>query len=288
MTCAELVQQHASGENPAWIPQSTFSATGCQRGRRDDGSEARRTLHEWLDGMHSAPPKKSPPRWPSELTAMVAVRGNLHADPPARHLRRRRTGIAAAARTGHRDCQPALLTAHSSCAPCRRQPAQALAAGFTATWRPASRCAGWPKAWPLVQHARCNAPSLRAAAASCSPTGRMPCLPQPPGSNSTKSIGRQRGSICSAPHAAGHRSNTCTYRPCSSPTPIRASSYVPNSIAARLRDTGNGLVRLRHKAQFNELKPARRSSSSPRRGRPGKPLVRTAMPAERLPLSRLH
>ena len=226
-------------QKPAWIPQSTFSATGCHAGRRDDGSEAAQALHDGWTACTRPPPEEIAASLAKRLTAMVAVQGNLRMpDPPARHLRRRRTGIAAAARTGHRDCQPALLTAHQLRALAADNLLKALAAGYgnVATSIEMRRLAEGLARWCST---RCNAPSLRCAAASCSPTGRMPCLPQPPGSNSTKSIGRQRGSICSA----------CTRHRAADRTPVRIdpahrlrrSGQVRTyrtRCAARLRDAG--------------------------------------------------
>ncbi|HNN44619.1 MAG TPA: hypothetical protein PKN34_01090, partial [Azospira sp.] len=55
-----------------------FLRNWLPRGRRDDGSEAAQALHEWLDGMHSAPPEEIAASLAKRLTAMVAVQGNLH------------------------------------------------------------------------------------------------------------------------------------------------------------------------------------------------------------------
>ena len=254
-----------------------FLRNWLPRGRRDDGSEAAQALHEWLDGMHSAPPEEIAASLAKRLTAMVAVQGNLHMrirlldtfdDVAQELLPLLERDIETASLPFSPRTQLRALAADNLL--------KALAAGYgnVATSIEMRRLAEGLA--PLVQHA------LQRAVASLRRRQllayRAYAMPSAASWQQLHEIYRAAarldllGPARSGPQIEHLYVSTLLIAYADPGKFVRTELDALLDCATR----ASGLVRLRHKAQFNELKPgAPLFVVTPGEAGPGKPLVRT-------------
>jgi len=253
-----------------------FLRNWLPRGRRDDGSEAAQALHDWLDGMREAPPEEIAASLAKRLTAMVAMQGNLHMrirlldnfdDVAQELLPLLEREIETASLPFSPRTQLRALAADNLL--------KALAAGYgnVATSIEMRRLAEGLA--PLVQHALQRAiASLRRRQLLAY---RAYAMPSAASWQQLHEIYRAAarldllGPARSGPQIEHLYVSTLLIAYADPGKFVRTELDALLDCATR----ASGLVRLRHKAQFNELKPgAPLFVVTPGEAGPGKPLVR--------------